>query len=389
MHTQQGTALFFHVPFRDKQEMLAELSSCYISALASNPRPALKAIQIAVSPRDLIPVVAIDWEVNKVFETQAGVIYRARESSRKLFPLHNDDRNALEEEFWKYSHFELFPEKVIQGKAVATYFGRSIEAYRQVVIQEVTSRLSRNVSYAGRNNHSYTKYCEVKSNDISITTKQVLLVRQTARLMVGPQHYTISFADDRTRSWAVSSTTGFTYGPEGFLNGNGIICNDCDLISPPSGSHAGSYCAVCGRTLCKSHQWTWPKKAPRRWLPLCAECYRIEDVQADYLHTSLSLLSSIFLTSLLACLPGLPFLLGKRILLGIMLLSVSVGFALYVPEALLVCAILSIASAVYWSIRLRHHTKNLEELQTYQRAWRQGSAIESAPNSQRWFHNFL
>jgi len=103
----------------------------------------------------------------------------------------------------------------------------------------------------------------------------------------------------------------------------------------------------------------------------------------------LSLLRSILLISLLACIPGLPFLLGRRMLLGSVLLSASVGFALYIPEAFLVGAILSIASSVYWAIRLRRHTNNLEELHTYTRAWRQESEIASTATSQKWFHDFL
>ena len=126
--THQGTHLFFQAPFRNEQEVLTELSSRYLAGLVSKPRPVHTAIQIAISAPEIIPVAAIDYEVNKVFETQAGVIYRARESGRRLFPLRHGDLNAIEDTFWTKSHFEFLQEQAIQGKTVATYFGRSLEA---------------------------------------------------------------------------------------------------------------------------------------------------------------------------------------------------------------------------------------------------------------------
>ena len=157
-----------------------------------------------------------------------------------------------------------------------------------------------------------------------------------------------------------------------------MLCNDCGVISPQTGSHEDPPVQYVAERSVSSHHWKRPKKAPRRWVPLCAECYRDADAKADSLQNSLPLLRNLALMSLLACIPGLPFLLGKRILHGTGLLSIAVGFALYIPEAFLACEVLSIASSVYWSIRLRRHTKNIEELHTYKRAWRQGHEMGSA-----------
>jgi hypothetical protein len=222
--------------------------------------------------------------------------------------------------------------------------------------------------------------------------KQALLVRHTVGFRIGPQQYSIGIADDRARSWTVSSAKGFTDGAEGFVNGNGIICNDCGLIAPASGALSGAPCDGCRRTLCRRHNWLWPSKG-FGWIQpincvgksrrLCSTCYGSTHAAADLLDDSHPFLQSLLTMGILGLIPGLPFIVGKRLILGATFLTVF-AVALLAPLAflddpgagpamavagVLTCCLASMLSCLNWAARLRLHAKNTDELRGYRAIW--------------------
>lgn len=365
---RQGTDLFFHVPWRTDNEFRIELRQ-HLSGLRSYPRKAQESITVIRITEDIVPAIIVDYEVNKLFNTQVGAIYHASEQGREIFPIVPDPISPAERAFWQQSKVVSYPQVTLASKPLATYFGKPMEEYRLRVASGIAQRLSQTISYTGRNNQSYSKFCEVKPQDVRLSSRQVLFLHRRVNLSVGPRSYIALFTDDRSRRCAVTGTSGFTDDPGGFINGDGLLCNDCGLINPSAGKRAGISCQNCERTLCANHYWRLPKKVPSSWPPLCSSCYLSANYEKEHLDGSPKLLHDYLLVATFSLIPGLPFLLGRRVLLGALLIIASLALFFYRPEAIVIVVVISLISSLFWTKRLHLHEKNISELATYQPEW--------------------
>ena len=367
-----GTNIFFWVPWRLDSEVQGFLQDTHLSRIKSAPRPVVDAVCILTIQRQVVPALLVDYSVDKQFQTQVGTIYNARDGGRRICGVGGTEILPGEEQFWAQSKPILILDAELDGKKVPTYFGQPIDSLIEDIRSGTAQRLSRKVRYQGGNNRNYEKSCEVKPDDVCVQTKQVLYGRLRIGLRAGPKEYLAHLADDAARRPTIVATAGFSAGGEGFILGNGFLCNDCGLIAPRVGDSAGLACETCGRTLCQSHGWTWPtpffKHSPR----LCSTCYRSRQRQSSEFEVN-PLLHNYWSSLLLASIPGVPLLLGKRYVLGIMvllLLLCSLEATVYrypEPAVLVVCS--SIFWSLYWTSRIRMHNKNMKQLATYRPEW--------------------
>jgi restriction system protein len=365
----QGTDIFFHVPWRTDDGFRVEVKRQHLSGLRSHPRKAQESVNVIRTVEDLLPAIVVDYEVDKFFSTQAGTIYHASQHGREIFPVVPGSISPAERAVWIAKDIVSYAETMFASKPLAAYFGKPMNEYRLIVAEKLAHRLSQTISYRGRNNQSYSKFCEVRSQDVKLSSKQVLFMRRQVDLSAGPRSYSVLFTDDRRRGCTVTGANGFRDGAEGFIIGDGILCNDCGLISPSTGNRAGITCRNCERTLCASHYWHLPRKMPKRWPRLCSSCYATANYKKEDLDCGLNLLHGYLLASIFSLIPGLPFLLGKRILLGALLPMASILLLFYRPGAIVGVFVISLISSLFWTMRLRLHEKNLSELAIYEPEW--------------------
>jgi hypothetical protein len=108
---------------------------------------------------------------------------------------------------------------------------------------------------------------------------------------------------------------------------------------------------------------------PKRWPRLCSSCYAASNYKKEDLDCRLNLLHGYLFASIFSLVPGLPFLLGKRFLLGSLLTISSIPLLFYRPGAIVAVLMISLISSLFWMVRLRLHEKNLSELAIYEPEW--------------------
>jgi len=367
-----GTNICFWVPWRADSEILGIVQARHISQIKSAPRPVLGAISISKIQRQVVPALLIDHSVDKQFQTQVGTIYSACERGRRIFGVGGTSILPGEEQFWGQSKPMLLLDSELDGKEVPTYFGEPTAPLIENIKTGTAQRFSRRVQYQGGNNQKYEKLCEVKPDDVHVQTKQVLYARWRIDLQAGPRRYETHLADDVARQPSIVATTGFSAGSEGFVLGNGFLCNDYGLIAPEVSDKAGLTCESCGRTLCHAHNWTWPapffKHSPR----LCSTCYRSRHRSSGEFDISPAL-HNYSSSLLLACIPGVPFVLGKRYALGVLvllLLLCSLVASVYQhPEPVMLVISSSVFWSLHWTSRVRRHHQNIRRLASYKPEW--------------------
>ncbi len=367
-----GTNIFFYVPWRPDSEIRCLLQTRHLSRIRSAPRTAVDAICITKSHHEIVPAVLVDYSVDKQFQTQVGTIHYARERGCRIHGTHGIGILPGEEQFWIQSRPVLVRDSELDGKRVPTYFGEPTEPLIENTRNGTAQRLSRRVRYQGGNNQAYEKLCEVNPDDVDVQTKQVLYGRWRIDLQAGPKRYEVHLADDVARDPGIVTSTGFCAGNEGFVLANGFLCNDCGLIAPKDGDKSGLACETCGRTLCQAHGWTWPAPLFRHSTRLCSTCYRSRRRHSAEFDVN-PVLYSYWLSLLLACIPGVPLLLGKRYGLGILvllLLLCSLVASVYrYPEPIILVVCSSVSWSFHWTSRIRRHNQNVTRLATYLPEW--------------------
>jgi len=367
-----GTNVFFWVPWRPDGEIRCLLQTRHLSRINSAPRTAVDAICISKSQHKVVPAVLVDYSVDKQFQTQAGIIYNAREHGRRIYGVHGISIAPGEEQFWSHSRPMLTLDNELNGKEVPAYFGEPADPLTENIRNETARRLSRRVRYHGGNNQAYEKLCEVNPDDVDVQTKQIFYGRWRIDLQAGTKRYEVHLADDVARDPSIVTTTGFSAGNEGFVLANGFLCNDCGLIAPKDGDKAGLACETCGRTLCQAHGWTWPAPFFKRSTRLCSTCYRLRQQHSAEFDVNSSL-DRYWSSILLACIPGVPQLLGKRYGTGILLLIllicslVATVYRYPEPAALLISS--SISWSLNWTSRIRLYNQNVKRLAKYRPEW--------------------
>jgi len=369
--SEHRTNIFFSVPWRAESEVRSFLQTKRLAQIKSAPRTAVANLLLSKVEHEVVPSVLIDYRVSKQFTTSAGVIHSVQDSGRRICGVGGREILPKEEEFWSQSWPKLMPD-ALNGKKLPTYFGQPIKDLVGNVKTGIAKRLSCTVRYRGRNQQNYQKWCEVSPDDVHVETKYVLYGRWRIGLQAGPKRYEANLPDDLTRDPTVVATAGFSAGDDGFVLGNGVLCNDCGLIAPKVGDGAETSCKTCGRTLCQAHGWTWPRLFSWRSPWLCSTCYKSRQQQSSEFDVNPALYN-YWSSLLVAFIPGIPLVLGKRYALGIAVLLLLLCALEVFPHkraelvALVACS--SLLWSFYWTSRIRKHNRNLKILTTYQPEW--------------------
>ena len=367
-----GTHVFFSVPWRAESEVRGFLQTKRIAQIKSSPRTAVETIFLSKVQHEVVPAVLVDYRVSKQFRTSVGVIHSVHDSGQRIYGIGGTEILTKEVEFWLQSRPRLILDAALNGKNVPTYFGQPIEHFINDIKSVTAQRLSCKIRYRGRNNQNYEKWCRVEPDDVCVHTKYVLYGRWRIGLQAGPKQYEANLPDDLTRDPTVVATAGFSAGSDGFVFGNCILCNDCGLIVPKVGDSARISCVACERTLCQAHGWIWSLLFVKHSPWLCSTCYIARQRQSSEFDVNPTL-NNYWSSLLVACIPGLSLLLGKRYALGItglFLLLCSLEAITYrrtEPVAVLVCS--SILWSLIWTSRIRMHNKNLKKLMDYRPEW--------------------
>lgn len=378
---REDTQYVFRPELRPDDHVEHILWDQHLGGIQSEPRQTADCIDSTSPSVEYTPAVLVEYDLDRKFETQTYQLYHARDHGRAVVILSDRDLTGEEEGHWQTAEYRVGCEDQVDGQPVEAYFGLPLSNVKQEIAQRVARAHTTTVSYTGKNNQTYTEHCRVDPSDVSLEAKQVMLVHHRMGIEVGPQAYDVEVTADRDHEWLVTDTQGFHDGDSGFRLGNGYLCNDCGLISPKSGDTAGSACEDCGRTLCASHHWTWPRKAPWPARELCSECYHSKDHDSHHLSTEETFLDSRWKAGALGLLPGAPFLMGGRWLAGLAHLPIwpfyvaALGFMADTGNVaggvfwIAVFALVSVMTSLYWSRRVRQHRSNQEELDGYEPEW--------------------
>jgi restriction system protein len=373
--SRQNTTAYFHVPWRTDSEVILVLKQKYLSKLVSSPRATQDASTLRVDAQEIVPVILVNYKVDKVFATQVGVIHKVSDQGRRVYEIPGHCINLNEQNYWLSSKIHECAIPAIGGKKLPTFFGNSFNTHTKSLTKELTRKHTRIVEYVGRNNQSYSKHCEIKPTDVQTSTQQVLLSKWKVSIIIGPKRYELVLADDASKDLLVISATGFGGGEHAFMTATGMICNDCAQIVPAKGTGSGVSCSSCARTLCGLHRRLYPRRAPLRWRSYCSSCYTRLRTDAEALDSYPKALDNFALLILASLAPGLPFMLGKRPVLGIlaaMTTFIAVALACqseWLSLILSLCFAINICSPIYWSVRVKKHRSNLKIIARYKPEW--------------------
>ena len=368
--------LVFWVEPRPRERFRDDVWRRWFAGLRSAPRALANVVVFQGPQEEVIPAIVVDYSLDKPFATKAGTVYTAREHGRRIFA---EGHRLTEAEcsFWLGSDLRRASVNEVSG-AMSSLAGVRHEAIRARVATEVASRLSRVVSYAGRNGQVYQRRCEISPSDVTTMARQVLLFRKSMAVRIGPRAYTIVVPDDCSRDLFASALRGFDDDGAALLSGGGIICNDCASIGPGVGAHHGENCRRCGRTLCASHVWRYPSGLFRREL-LCSGCYGAAASTAAMPCRASRRCSSYSVAVAAGLLPGLAWMITGQFLVGsavTLLFAGMIGVGMFsLRLAIALAAVSVVASEVVAHLRVRRvrfHLRNLDELTRYQRRWEEG-----------------
>ena len=104
-------------------------------------------------------------------------------SGQQLIPAPGVILSPLETTFFG-SVAERLAETDLCGKPAATLFGLPVKKHLAEIAEEQARRLSGSVSYRGRNNQLYTKYCGCPQ-DVLVASRQTVFFRKRLSFRVG------------------------------------------------------------------------------------------------------------------------------------------------------------------------------------------------------------
>ncbi|MFW5967943.1 MAG: hypothetical protein ACOCV2_10510, partial [Persicimonas sp.] len=299
------------------------------------------------------------------------------------YRLDDGQLSATEEEVWKAASFRDQRTEPIDGRPPESLFGVDVTGYEDDLKRRVATRHSTTVSYRGRNNQVYSKECRVEPDDVKVTTRQVLLSYPNLDFEVGPTRYACRLTGSADVEPHVVAARGIDPNDlDRIWQGrSAYLCNDCAQITPTDAEPSPAACGDCGRTLCASHHWRFPNKAPQSWVDRCASCYR-EEAQTDPTLGDFPI-GGYAATVFSGLIPGLSFFAGGRFAIGTFFSLLAAG-TIAAPLVLgwsvqesapfgiglgAIC-LWSLLATLVWANRLRRHRQNLVELEGYTPEWR-------------------
>lgn len=307
------------------------------------------------------PTIWIDYSVNKIFRTQAGVIYHAKAKDTKYFaPGGIFDKESLASVakigLAKTPDYDLRNFDNALAKFPSTY---SLE---HDIRRDVSKLLTKDIHYTGANNVSYSRLCVVKESDVMTSAKYVLIRAGSIAFTTGPKTHDAVLIDcdikilfRSKKGWKLPA----------------ILCNDCGTIESRNKVNRKIGCGLCKRTLCKDHIWKSFLLLFAHWkiLSLCHKCFLNEaacNSRKLSRRASVSIVTISLLGGLLAS--AISFLANRSQFPVIALGAVTSGTSF------------GIMGLFYLFLHAKHKSR-IEAAQSYSPAWRHSANINNSAYS--------
>jgi hypothetical protein len=272
--TAAGESAYLTIKERDWDSLNDKIISMYIRKLNSFPKNPTIECNLKLKNHDAHMAFSVLCELNKEFCTSVGQIYWARCNDRRILLL---DKIKL---FGTIVQEYLKKAKMTE----VSFHDMSSEAKNQTiklmkldknkiiyeVKNEIANKYTKNITYMGLNNRSYSKYCNVYTEDVKTHCDTILYFTSDIELCFYKKKYNMSIIDDSGQNPLVFHSDGFGYSANDFFNGRASLCNDCGSITSANESHT---CYLCKRTLCSEHIWSIPV-SPFRKIGFCHLCFK-------------------------------------------------------------------------------------------------------------------
>lgn len=263
-----------YIPPENEEIFKDHLSSFIGSRILSYPNSISSELVIEQKKSILVPFYKVEYDVNATFSTSVGLIHTENRSD--TIYLNQQDLALCSNSFSK--HFPASSFKHYDPAADMTCIDKSsseptMNELTKNAYEYIIQKHTKNVSYVGRNNQSYTKTCTPSKKDILIKDiAHVYIPYSDVEFLLHNRKKSISLAENNTSSFFVAN--------ENFLNceichskvSPGLLCNDCGAIVHVSKKKShGLKCSFCEKTICIScagyfRKYLFFKK------PVCSSC---------------------------------------------------------------------------------------------------------------------
>jgi len=211
------------------------------------------------SQATLQPVLQIDATVDAVFETTVGVVHQVNERASVVVSADRGQPTTADEEVQTLVNQNRHTAINIEQAGFEEHFdshetkrfGQTETEYKDWIVDRLRDNYTTTVEYTGDNNVTYTKECEPKQSDISVTDIDPVYlprIRQTLSL----QSYDYPYAY-------------FAAGPSRCTIEDGI--HECVHCGEENAS-TFTFCANCGSINCGTH--TKTERIEQE--PICTGC---------------------------------------------------------------------------------------------------------------------
>lgn len=226
------------------------------------------------------PVYLVTYSVRSVFQTSVGIVHREPVSNAQI-ALDGDKGWQYDSKITGFLQGEgqtkfFQPHKDFRG--VLPTFRMNATALHDVAKRTILQLHTKQVSYLGANNHSYTKVCKPNDRDVFLSDiRQLYIPMACLTFNLNSSSYVIEGVQAPSgRLLSLSDNLKQCAICKQNIHENAILCDVCGCITHSGGffisSVHGFRCKKCGRTTCRNDGY-WRRKYLIFKEMLCPACY--------------------------------------------------------------------------------------------------------------------
>lgn len=244
-------------PLSDNNSLKTKISSFIGRKARSSPGKISDLLNITGRSIGFAPSYMIQYDINARFETSVGEIHREYLEDGK-FLIDGNTGALLKQEM--ANHLSTAPVAVYREADLSgipfsrTDFVIDNRSLTDIAKKIIINRHTRQVSYYGRNNRSYTKRCVPAEKDVFISNiKQVYIPVQKINVGILNHNYGISGIENAEKILNYTTMANCKICNK-YIKDGGLVCNSCGaLVHGPRllDSH-GFKCKSCGKTICRN-----------------------------------------------------------------------------------------------------------------------------------------
>ncbi len=280
LKTAMESGSVYTYPITNDENLKYNLSQHLEQKLISKPKKIIDNIKIINRKICLKPIYFAKYNIDAVFETSVGIIHSENDTGT-IF-ISGTNGNTLDEKL-SQRFINITPKNFVSSNThnvnIIPFKLLSNHA-KDEFVNHITRKHTKNVSYVGRNNVSYTKNCIPKSKDIFISNiKQTYIPENEIDFnLMGKNRY-FKIADNGIYDFYVYEQNVSTCEIcNKSVDQARILCNECGSISHNKSfwkSH-GFYCSNCGKSICRICA-SYYKKFLIFTKVLCKDCTKTEE----------------------------------------------------------------------------------------------------------------